>query len=203
MALMSQQPPYGEPQQPESQPPGQQPYAPYGPGAYPNPYAQMQQQPNHTTRNILLIVGVVVLLFCGGLVTLVFVAVNNVSDSIEDTFDDDYVGSENDPLTVTAGDAFEIRGFEYDQGWQLAPGADPTQAITGLRGTNQRDDEDSERINLTFTLVKANEEVAEIDCYSNTSVSFERSATLSCTTSATTPLGDYDTLEVYDDAFYE
>ena len=64
---MSQQPPYGEPPQPGQQP-GQQRWTPYGPGgAYPDPYAGMPPRPkSNTTRNVLLVVGGLVLLFCGG-----------------------------------------------------------------------------------------------------------------------------------------
>jgi hypothetical protein len=139
---MSQQPPYGQdPQQPYPQggapqggaPQGgypQQGYPPYAPGAYPNPYAQLPQQDNHTTRNVLLVVGAVVLLFCAGLVGFVIWAFSNIGDA----FDPDYRGSENDPLTVTEGEAFEIRGFEYAAGWSVVPAAGATGdlEITGI-----------------------------------------------------------------------
>ena len=217
---MSQQPPYGsDPQQPPSQPPysqqpytqqpysqqpqpGQPGYTPYSQGAYPNPYAQIPQRPNHTTRNVLLIVGAVVLLVCGGIVALGIAAVNNIDDS----FESDYVGSENDPITVTEGSAFEIRGFEYDEGWAIEPAAagDPLaeDAIVGLRATNRRDDEDTETTNLTFSFLTDNEVLGEIRCRADASVRFERSVTLDCT-SYGLEIDGYDTIEVYDTSFYE
>lgn len=197
---MSQQPPYGpqDPQQPQ-----QPPFTPYSQGAYPNPYAQYPQPQgkNNTTRNVLLIVGAVVILFCGGLFALGVVFFNN----IDETFESDYVGSENDPITVEEGEAFEIRGFEYEAGWSIsgpAAGGADFDAITGLRATNQRDDEDSERASLTFSLVRDNEVLGEIDCTTGASVRFERAVTLDCFGTDADP-GPYDEIEVFDNSYYE
>ncbi len=189
---MSQQPPYGEPQQP-----GQQPYSPYSQGAYPNPYAQMPQQPNHTTRNVLLIVGLVILLFCGGLTTLGFLAFRNVDDA----FENEYVGSRNDPIAVEEGEAFEIRGFTYEEGWAIEGDENGYLSVSALRGTNDRDDEDPEQVALVFTLVRDNEVVGDINCNGTGEVTLGRSVTLDCSSGET--LVDFDELEVHDTSFYE
>ena len=195
----------GYPQQPQ-QPQPQQPYAPYGQAPYgqpyPNPYAGMPQQPkSHTTRNVLLILGAVMLLFCGGLVALVVLLVNNVDDA----FESDYRGSENDPITVAEGEAFEIRGFDYDEGWAIDGVAadDLGNVISGLRATNDRDDEDTETPRLTFTLLRGNEVLGEISCNANAAVRYERQVALDCTTYGTEIPQGYDTIEVYDTSFYE
>lgn len=201
---MSQQPPYGsDPQQPHQPPqppqPGQQPWTPYGPGAYPDPYGQFPQQPkSNTTRNVLLIVGGLVLLFCGGVVAFVIWAISNV----DDTFDPDYRGSEDDPLTVTEGEAFEIRGFEYDQGWTIRSSPDGDLAIDGLRATNARDDEDAESVYLYFKFYRDNEQLSSISCSGGSSVAFERSVTLDCSTYGDDITG-YDEIEVYDNSYSE
>ncbi len=199
---MSQQPPYGppDPQQPHQQPqqPYQQPgYPPYGQNPYPNPYAQLPQQKSNTTRNVLLIVGAVVLLFCGGIVAFFAWAVNNVDDA----FDPDYPGSEDQPLTVEEGEAFEIRGFEFEEGWTVTPAAGDL-LVDGVRATNQRDDEDSASTYIVFKFYADNEQLATVNCSGGTSVSFERSVTLDCTSFATDVSG-YDEIQVYDTSYSE
>ncbi len=201
---MSQQPPYGQdPQQPYGQGPQQpyqqQPYPPYG-GAYPNPYAQMPQQKSNTTRNVLLIVGGVVLLFCAGIVAFFVWVVNNVDEA----FDPDYRGSEDDPLTVAEGEAFEIRGFEYDDGWTVraAPAGTGDLEITGLRTTNARDDEDAESAYLVFRFYRDDEQLASISCGGVYNLAHDRSATIECTTYGADVTG-FDEIEVYDNSYSE
>lgn len=196
---MSQQPPYGETPQ-SGQQPGQQPWTPYGPGgAFPDPYAGMPPRPkSNTTRNVLLIVGGLVLLFCGGVVAFIIWAFANV----EDTFDPDYPGSENDPLTVQVGDAFEIRGFEYEEGWTLSSSPAGDTTITGMRTTNLRDDEDTESVFLYVKFYRDNEQLGSISCTGGSSVAFERSVTLDCRAFGEDVTG-YDEIEVYDNSYSE
>lgn len=189
---MSQQPPYGQ----DPQQPYQQPFTPYSQGGYPNPYAQGPQRPNHTTRNVLLIVGAVVLLFCGGLFALGVVFFNN----IDDAFDPDYRGSENDPISVEEGEAFSIRGFDYDEGWTVSSTPAGDVEIAGLRGTNNRDDEDSESVYLYFEFYQDNARLASVSCSGGGTVAFERSIRLTCNGYADNISG-YDEIEVYDNSY--
>lgn len=209
MTLMSQQPPYGEPPKPEQQPgqqpgypPGQQPYTPYSQGAYPNPYGQMPQQPNHTTRNVLLIVGLVILLFCGGLVTLAVVAVNNVSDTIDDGFNEDYRGSQEDPLVIDEGDAFEIRDYNYAEGWSFVVGGDDfSDRVNDLKVTDNRDDTDYSGAAVVLTFYDGDEATGQVDCRSSVDLRKGKSTVLEC--SGDPVPATYETLEVYSEATYD
>lgn len=193
-----QQQPYG--QQPA---PGQQPYQPYGQQYPPNPYGSGQQQKNHTTRNVLLIIGVLVVLFCGGAIVGVVALVNNAGNAIDDAFDTEYRGSEDDPIEVEEGESFEIRGFEYDEGWTV--GEDDTGSglvvIDGLAATNKRDDGESYSVSLVFSFYENNEGVGDISCSSNTTIREDKTARFTCY-GATVP-DSYDSIEVYDNAYYE
>ncbi|MFB9311500.1 hypothetical protein [Nocardioides plantarum] len=200
---MSQQPPYGppDPQQPGKpwQPPGQQPYTPYSQGAYPNPYAQFPPPPkNNTTRNVLLIVGAVVLLFCGGIVAFLAWAISNA----EDAFDDDYRGSEDDPITVTEGEAFSIRGFDYEKGWSVSTDESGSIEIEGLRVTNDRDDEDAESLFIHIDFYQDDARLTSVSCSGGGSIAYGRTAVLDCT-GFSDKLTDYDEIQVYDTSLYE
>lgn len=176
---MSQQPPYG---------------------AYPNPYAQFPPPRNNTTRNVLLIVGGVVLLFCLGVIGFFVWALNGIEDAFEG---DDFPGSDDDPITVTEGEAFEIRGFEYAAGWSVTSTGDEL-SVDDLRATNERADGDSESIALRLRLYEGNEQVAVVRCSTVLDLAPDRAATLNCTSlvSGTTPV-TFDEIEVYDDSYTE
>lgn len=176
---MSQQPPYG---------------------AYPNPYAQFPPPRNNTTRNVLLIVGGVVLLFCLGVVAFFVWAFNGIEDAFEG---DDFPGSDDDPITVTEGEAFEIRGFEYAAGWSITS-TTSTVRVDGLQATNKRADDEAESIQLRLRLYDANEQVAVVRCSSVFDLAPDRAATLDCDSlySGTTPV-TFDEIEVYDDSYTE
>jgi hypothetical protein len=200
--------PQGNPQQPPQgqQPyPPQQPYQPYGQQYPPNPYGPGpgQQQKNHTTRNVLIIVAVLVVLFCGGSIVGIALLIGKAGDSIEDAFNTDYRGSENDPIEVEEGESFEIRGFEYDDGWTVGP--DDTGSglveIAGLAATNNRDDGESYTVSLVFSFYEDNEGVGDINCTSNTTIREDKTARFTCY-GADIP-DSYDSIEVYDNAYYE
>ncbi len=194
-------PPYGEPA--PGQHPQQQPYPSYGAGAYPNPYGQVPPQRPRTTRNVLIVVGVVIVAFCAGLVGLGVLAVNKVDDGFDSAFNEDYRGSQNDPLTLEEGESFEIRGYSYAEGWTLTPNSDYDDQITGLKATNNDADTESyNRISLVFTFYSGDEALGQVDCRSAVSLRRGKSTTLDCSSSETVPSG-YDTLEVYDSALYE
>ncbi|GAA5141211.1 hypothetical protein GCM10023340_02500 [Nocardioides marinquilinus] len=190
------QPPYGSP------PPPPGPYEPYGAGGG---YGYPPQPPrnDHTARNVIIGIVVVVVLLCGGLVWAIFRVVDAVGDGISeaaDAFESDYPGSEDDPLEVQEGEAFSIRGFDYDAGWDVLPGAQGV--VQGVRGTNNRSDEDGESVRLVFTLYLDNEKVGELRCDDPGQVSFERSATLSCASIGQVP-ARFDTIEVYDSSLFK
>ncbi|CAN5441315.1 hypothetical protein BH11ACT8_BH11ACT8_24950 [soil metagenome] len=204
------EPPYGTPEQPPG--PEGYPVHPGAPGvrppAYPQQLPQQWGQPyaapygygppmkkSNTTRNVLLVVGLVILLVCGGAAAGLVALVRTTSSS----FDHDYRGSEKDPLTITAGDAFEIRGMSYSAGWGLSAGPD---AIGRREVKNERAEKDSTRSSLTFTLLDGDRILDQFECYSGATISYGRTALLDCT-SLDEPLPDYTSLEVYDNSYYE
>jgi hypothetical protein len=215
---MSQQPPYGgpeypqypqgqnpqNPQNPQQPPYGQQPgYQPYGQQYPPNPYGPGgPQQKSHTTRNVLIIVTVLVVLFCGGATTFVIWAFSSIGDSIDTSFNDEYEGSENDPIAVEQGEAFSIRGFDYDEGWSIGPepGLDGYVNLTGLSVTNDSHD-GAETVFLVFEFLDGQETLGDLRCTSNATVRSDRTVKMSCNASEIP--GSYDSIEVYDDATFE
>lgn len=189
-----QQPPQGQ-QWPVAPPPANQPPQPYGGAPYQGqPYGQPYgQQPfpqpppssGGAGKAIAIIVGaiiVVALLFCGGIVALIFWIADNVEDSVNE-WDADRVGGRDNPITVEVGEEFEIDGVEYAEGWILQPPTDEYSGhtITGLKATNDREDGSSEYVSLSFTFVAADDvEVGEISCNSDGSISNGNSETLDC-----------------------
>src|SRR6185503_5220972 len=98
-------------------------------------YAVQPVKQSHTGRNILIVLGVLFLLFVGGCIAVVAVVGNKVNDAIND----DSVGGPNNPLTITEGKAFEVRGFEYADGWTItAQPVSQTWEIDDLKVTNER-----------------------------------------------------------------
>ena len=200
---MSQQPPYGPPDPPKPgqpyQPPGQQPYTPYSQGSFPNPYAQFPQPPkSNTTRNVLLIVGAVVLLFCGGIVAFLAWAISNADNA----FDNDYRGSEDDPVTVTEGEAFSIRGFDYAKGWSVVTDENGSIEVEGLKVTNDRDDEDADSLFIHFDFYQDDVRLTSVSCSGGGNITYGRTAALDCSGYSAEVTG-YDEIQVYDTSYSE
>lgn len=170
------QPPY-EPYSHPQQPPSSYPYQP------PSPY---QQRSSGTSVALIVIgvIGLLVVLVCGGFVTVVVIGAKGISDAVEE-FDSyqDRVGGPNNPITVEEGAAFAIDGIDYAEGWAVVRSdrATSTHTIIDLRGENDRDDGDGKFANIEFTFLIGNEEVGEIDCNSQGDISHGRSETLRCT----------------------
>lgn len=186
------------PQQPQQHWPIAPPPNPYGSGSGYPPYGSAPgygRGPGYggpvpppsggSGKAIAIIVGaivLVVLLFCGGIIAAIVVIANNVEDTIDD-WDPDRVGGSDNPITVEAGESFEIDGVEYAQGWRVQPPADEYDGTTivGLEGTNDRDDESSEYASLTFTFVDGNDlELGQVSCNSSGSISYGNSEQLTC-----------------------
>lgn len=186
------------PQQPQQQWPVAPPPNPYGGGGGYPPYGSgpgfgpgsgyggpVPPPGGGSGKAIAIIIGaivLVVLLFCGGIIAAIAVIANNVEDSIDD-WDPDRAGGRDNPITVDVGEAFEIDGVEYAEGWQVQQ---PTNdydgtTIVGLEGTNDRADETSEYAYLTFTFVDASDvEVGEVTCSSSGDITYGNSEVLSC-----------------------
>ncbi|HEX5088842.1 MAG TPA: DUF2510 domain-containing protein [Nocardioides sp.] len=187
------QPPYGQPQY--GQPQYGQPA--YGQPAYgtPQPYAVQPVKESHTARNILIVFAVLFVLFVGGCIAVVAVVANKANDVIND----DSPGGPNNPLTITEGKAFEVRGFQYADGWSISKEpVSQTWTIEGLKVTNERGKAD--RLDVKINLQRADEVLATAFCVAGDG--FEKipehtTVTLTCT--ASDPLPDaYDKVTIQD-----
>jgi hypothetical protein len=143
--------PYEQPAYPPSgQPPQQQQYwAPQPP-----------PKKKHTARNVLIGVGLAFVVLFGGCAVLVGVGLNEAAEDIED--DANKPGGTDNPMTIEEGEAFEVDGFEYADGWQLARDGLGDATVKGLKVTNRREDKDSALVEIK--LWRGNEVVTLIDC---------------------------------------
>ena len=189
-----QQPAYGQP--PYGQPAYGQPA--YAQPTYGQPTYGMPQQPvkqSHTARNILIVFGVLFLLFVGGCVAVVAIVGNEVNDAIND----DTAGGPNNPLTITEGQAFEVNGFEYADGWDI-----PEAPVTGLfqvdnlKVTNHRGKAD--RLNTEISLLNGGEIVATAICYAGEGldkIPEDTKVAVTCSSDDTLPAA-YDKITISD-----
>ncbi len=167
-----QQPAYGQPQQ---------------------PYMAQPVKQSHTGRNILIVFGVLILLFVGGCFAVVAVVSNRVNEAVND----DTLGGPNNPLTIKEGEAFEVAGMEYADGWDITADAGGFVAINNLKVTNHRGKAD--RVFVEIKLLNANEILASATCIGG---SFDKlpedtTDTLDCTSSDTMPT-TYDKVTIQD-----
>ncbi|TYL49731.1 hypothetical protein FXB39_12215 [Nocardioides sp. BGMRC 2183] len=176
-----------------SQPPP--PYQPYQQPMPPSPYQKPKTSGGKIAAIVIVSVLAGVLLLCGGPALAFFIFAKSVEDAVGE-FDSDRRGGPDNPIAIEEGEAFTIDGIEYEEGWQVKPPVDEyTEAeIIGLRGTNEREDEDAKAVSLDFTFLRDNEEVGEISCTSDGQISYNRAETLDC--SSYSDLGDWKTIEV-------
>jgi len=168
----------------------------YGQPTYgqPQPYAAPPAQKSHLARNILIAFGVLFLLFVGGCVAIVAV----VGKEVNDIANDDTPGGPNNPLTITEGQAFEVDGFEYADGWDIvdAPVSGLLE-IENLKVTNHRGKAD--RLWVTISLQNGSEVVATTTCVASDGekVAKDTTVTVDCSSGDTLPAA-YDRITIKD-----
>ena len=158
------------------------------------PYGVQPVQQSHTARNILIVLGVLFLLFVGGCVALVAVVGNEVNDAVND----DKLGGPNNPLTITEGEAFEVDGFEYADGWEIADA--PVSGlfqIENLTMTNHRGKAD--RLFVEIKLHNGGEIVASATCIGGEfdKIPEDTTVTVDCSSGDTLPPA-YDKITIQD-----
>jgi Protein of unknown function (DUF2510) len=170
----------------------------YAQPTYGQPQPYMAAQPvkqSHTARNILIVFGVLFLLVVGGCVAVVAIVGNEVNDAVND----ESLGGPNNPLTITEGQAFEVDGFEYADGWDIvdAPVSGLLE-IENLKVTNHRGKAD--RLWVEISLLNASEIVATATCFTGDGVDKvpeETTVSVDCTSSDTLP-ATYDKITIND-----
>jgi hypothetical protein len=183
-----QQPAYGQPAY--GQPA-------YGQPAYgqPQPYLTQPVKQSHTARNLLIAFGIIFLVFVGGCVAVVAV----VGDKVNDAVNDDSLGGPNNPLTITEGQAFEVNGFEYADGWTITgQPVSQTWHVDELKVTNHRGKPD--RLLAEIKLYQGSEIVATAECFTGDGIDKipeDTTVTVECTSSEPLPEA-YDRITIND-----
>ena len=143
---------------------------------------------------VLIVVFIVLVLCCGGFAACsagVIGAADEVSKSIEE--EESESGGVNNAVTVTEGEAFDVRGFNYAEGWKISEEYGSVE-ITGLKVTNNRDERDSAIVEIKF--MKGSEIAASVDCSSD-QLQPGQTATLDCFSADALP-EDYDKITIND-----
>lgn len=143
---------------------------------------------------VLIVVFIVLVLCCGGFAACsagVIGAADEVSKSIE--AEESESGGVNNAVTITEGEAFDVRGFNYAEGWKISEEYDMVE-IEGLKVTNNRDERDGAIVEIKF--MKGSEIAASVDCTSD-QLQPGQTATLNCLSADALP-DDYDKITIND-----
>ena len=166
----------------------------YGQPTYgqPQPYMTQPVQKSHTARNILIVFAVIFLILVGGCIAGVAVLGNKANDVLND----DTLGGPNHPLTITEGQAFEVDGFEYADGWKIVgEPVSQTWHVDNLKLTNHRGKAD--RLLVEIKLLSGNEVVATATCGDLEKIAEDITITVDCVSGD--PLPDaYDKVTIQD-----
>lgn len=173
--------------------PAQAPGAP--PPGSPQNMPPGQPQKKSGALKWVLIIGAVVLLLCFGGFAACTAGVIGSADEVVKSIESDMSesGGPDVAVPVTEGEAFEVRGFDYAEGWKIGEELDMVE-ITGLKVTNNREDADSAIVELKF--MSGSEIVASVDCTSDT-LQPGQTATLTCFSGDPMP-EDYDEITIND-----
>jgi hypothetical protein len=134
---------------------------------------------------------VLFVLFVGGCVAITAV----VSSKVDDVVNDDTLGGPNNPLTIEPGEAFEVAGFEYAEGWTIGPDATGLLSVQGLSVRNDRGKTDQALVTISVLLDDV--VLAATTCSSDSRIAEDRTVTLSCISSDTMPT-EFDEVTIND-----
>ena len=146
----------------------------------------------HTLRNVILVIVGLSILGIAACTAMLAGGANEVAKSIETNANKP--GGDANPLTITPGNAFEVDGFNYAQGWRIQDSAIDTVEVTGLKVTNNRADQDSALVDIKFW--KGTEVLTDLMCTSDP-IAVGTTVTLSCLGTDPLPKG-YDKITIND-----
>lgn len=180
------QPPYGAPPPPGQPYPGQ----PYG-----QPYpGQPQKSSNKVVWIVLGVIGVLILLFCGGCLAVGAIFTDQVADEVDDIVD------ATDPEPVDEGESFEKDDVEAEGGWSVVDD-NGFFSIDGLTVTNKDDGigGDGRSIVLIFKIYDDDTLLGEVSCTASGSLGDGEKAELDCGSGA--EFAAFDEIQVYSTSF--
>lgn len=159
-----QYPPQGQPYPAQQQPyPPQQPPSPpqQPPNGPQQPWYPPQQPPkkSRTWLWVLLTIGVIMVLGCGGCLAVVGGVLNSADKSLN--HHNNKKGGHNHPITITEGQAFTIGQEQYHSGWRLKTDFG-SAGVANLSVTNNGHDNDFPSV--TFEMWKGTTMLASVDC---------------------------------------
>ncbi|NLE81914.1 MAG: hypothetical protein GX610_20490 [Rhodococcus sp.] len=157
----------------------------------PNPNLPKPKK-KHTVRNVILGIIIVLILIVGGCVAFIGGVANEVSDDIKS--EAEKPGGTNNPLTIVAGQAFEVDGFNYADGWSLGAGPLGDIEVSNLKVTNNRDDRDSALVEIK--LWSGTEVLGKADCTTEP-INVDTTVTLNCFSGDDLP-ANYDKVTIND-----
>lgn len=146
-----------------------------------------------TLRNILIVIFAFLILCGGGCLATTTLFAKGVDDAIKKS--DNKPGGAKNPMTVTAGKAFEVDGFKYSAGWIIGRDSIGDAEIKNLKVTNTRKNDDVAWVEFKFW--KGTEVLASIDCTGDGNIATGTTVSLDCTSTDKLP-GGYDKLTIND-----
>lgn len=158
---------------------------------YAQPYAPQPPKKSHTVRNVLLGIALLFVLVIGGCLALVGGGVNEVDKAIKE--DANKAGGTDNALTIKEGEAFEVDGFKYAEGWSIGQEFG-LLAVKGLKVTNERGDKDSALVEIK--LWDGSEVLALSNCTSEP-IAADTTTTIDCSSGDKLPKG-YDKVTIND-----
>lgn len=132
------------------------------------------------------------LLIIGGCTVLVGKGLDEADKAIK--AEDNKPGGPDNPMTIKPGEAFEVDGFTYADGWTLGKDSLGYVDIKKLKVTNERDDKDSALVEIKFW--KGSEVLASSDCSTNP-IDVGTTVTVSCSSADKLPKS-YDKITIND-----
>lgn len=179
------------------------------PNQPPNPYQQGPGQPyqyappkkSNTTKIVLIVIGVLLVLFCGGCLAvggLFASGVDDAVDELEETLDSE--AANDKPSAVQEGAAFERDGYSVAAGWKVVEEEFSGTNITGMSVTVDAADPDLPDTGrtpyFTFSFYKGKTVLLEVTCNAN-EMQVGESSKMDCFGDGETITG-YDTIKVAD-----
>jgi hypothetical protein len=149
-------------------------------GYPPQGYAPQPQKESHVLRTVLIVLGILLVLGCGGCFAVVGLGLNAADDAVKKSqANDNLRGGPNNPIDVEVGQPFTINGMEFQPGWRLANGPAGT-TVEQLSVKHNREGDNTVVEFITITFYRGDNVLGEATCASEP-VRFGKTIGVTCT----------------------